>query len=341
MKYSLIVPVYNVAPFLADCIKSLFNQDNMILGEDYEVIFVNDGSTDTSLEVLKSNLPLNTGGGIVVIDQCNSGVSAARNNGLANARGEYVWFIDSDDFIAPNSLVLITHILDCKKYDIVSIKRKTVQEQQKYTREEVLSLQKQVMRQKGANTAINYIVKRKYLLDNEIYFNEKMAYGEDHLWCFWINFFISMEIPRISETIYFYRLRSGSAMHDISTAAKDRHFQSMMVMLGDYRKTLNRYENKYDEVKISNLRHRISWTVDNVLMDAVRMPQQRCHEIYRQLNSQGLINYKLNYNRLSLNSGFKGFLISLISLPIRIKPYYILLNFIFRKLKLKRSFQKE
>lgn len=62
MKYSLIVPVYNVAPFLADCIKSLFNQDNMILGEDYEVIFVNDGSTDTSLEVLKSNLPLNTGG---------------------------------------------------------------------------------------------------------------------------------------------------------------------------------------------------------------------------------------------------------------------------------------
>lgn len=52
MKYSLILPVYNVAPFLDDCINSLMNQYEMTLGIDYEIIFVNDGSTDNSLDII-------------------------------------------------------------------------------------------------------------------------------------------------------------------------------------------------------------------------------------------------------------------------------------------------
>lgn len=99
MKVSIIIPVYNVAKWLPECLDSVLNQGWKV-GKDYEVICVNDGSTDNSLKVLCGYEK----DGITILNKKNGGVSSARNLGIDAAQGEYIWMVDSDDFIAPNVL---------------------------------------------------------------------------------------------------------------------------------------------------------------------------------------------------------------------------------------------
>ena len=92
IKISFILPSYNVAPYLEPCVKSI-EQQNI---HDYEIIIVDDGSTDNTLDVATALATQNQA--IVVIHQENGGVSKARNVGLAKAQGLYVAFLDPDDF---------------------------------------------------------------------------------------------------------------------------------------------------------------------------------------------------------------------------------------------------
>ena len=98
LRISVIVPVYNVKPYLEPCILSILNQQY----DDFECILINDGSTDGSEELCNELQLLDSR--IQIIHQSNQGVSAARNRGLDTATGEYVAFIDSDDWIDPDSL---------------------------------------------------------------------------------------------------------------------------------------------------------------------------------------------------------------------------------------------
>lgn len=103
MKLSLIIPVYNVEKYISKCLSSCLNQN--ILSTDYEIIVVNDGSPDNSLNIINSFVLKYDN--IRVVTQENQGLSVARNNGLNVSKGEYVWFIDSDDSIEENCLAEI------------------------------------------------------------------------------------------------------------------------------------------------------------------------------------------------------------------------------------------
>lgn len=94
-KISIIVPIYNAEQFLEKCILSIINQEYTNL----EIILVNDGSTDNSLEICNSYSKIDDR--IIVIDKQNGGVSSARNCGLDVATGDHIGFVDSDDFISP------------------------------------------------------------------------------------------------------------------------------------------------------------------------------------------------------------------------------------------------
>ena len=130
MKLSIIVPIYNVAPYLRKCVDSLLAQDI----SDYEIILVDDGSTDDSgviadeisntfrLSPLASRLQLR------VIHQSNAGLSAARNTGIATAQGEYIMFVDSDDYLQPNVLgTLMEQVgrdnLDVLRFDYQNVRQ--------------------------------------------------------------------------------------------------------------------------------------------------------------------------------------------------------------------------
>ena len=92
-KFSIIIPVYNVEKYLKKCLESIKNQSY----KDYEVIIVNDGSTDKSKDILDEY-------DYKVINQKNQGLSVARNNGVKKAKGEYLIFVDSDDYIEKDLL---------------------------------------------------------------------------------------------------------------------------------------------------------------------------------------------------------------------------------------------
>lgn len=100
LKISVIVAVYNVEAFLNKCLDSILKQT--IPMEDYEVLIINDGSTDNSTKII--NAYVENYFNFRSIDQKNSGLSAARNTGIENAKGEYIVFIDGDDFIEPTYL---------------------------------------------------------------------------------------------------------------------------------------------------------------------------------------------------------------------------------------------
>ncbi|MBN2611609.1 MAG: glycosyltransferase family 2 protein [Bacteroidales bacterium] len=108
---SIIIPIYNVEPYVERCIRSLENQD--INKKEYEIICVNDGSPDNSQSVVeKMQQEFDN---IILINQENQGVSRARNNGIERASGKYILFIDPDDYIDADSLKSVLERAD--KYD--------------------------------------------------------------------------------------------------------------------------------------------------------------------------------------------------------------------------------
>ena len=110
---SIIVPIYNVEKFLEECIQSIINQTY----KKIEIILVNDGSTDNSYDIcLKYQKKDNR---IHVINKINGGLSSARNTGLSKARGEYVVFIDSDDFIDSAMIEILVDLIEKESADIV------------------------------------------------------------------------------------------------------------------------------------------------------------------------------------------------------------------------------
>ena len=113
-KVSIIIPVYNVEPYLAQCLDSAVNQDY----DNLEIIAINDGSTDASLEILETFRARH--GNLIVRSIKNQGLSIARNTGLELATGEYILFVDSDDFLERQAVSTCVEIFRRQQVDMVS-----------------------------------------------------------------------------------------------------------------------------------------------------------------------------------------------------------------------------
>jgi|688.fasta_scaffold216731_2 glycosyltransferase involved in cell wall biosynthesis len=113
MKFSIIVPVFNVKEYLVRCLDSLVYQNF----QDFEIVIVNDGSTDGS-DIICNNY-IKKYSNIKLINQSNSGLSSARNTGLKNSSGEYILFVDSDDFIESDTLSTFSKYLNDNKFDVI------------------------------------------------------------------------------------------------------------------------------------------------------------------------------------------------------------------------------
>lgn len=114
MRLSIIVPAYKVRDFIAKCLSSLEQQD--IPHSDYEIIVINDGSPDDSADIvtrMQADYP-----NILLLNQTNQGVSVARNNGIAQARGKYIMAIDPDDYVLTNTFKRILDKADAQQLDV-------------------------------------------------------------------------------------------------------------------------------------------------------------------------------------------------------------------------------
>lgn len=115
LKLSIVIPVYNVELYIAKCLDSCLQQD--IMADEYEIIVVNDGSPDKSVAIINDYLQRFPN--VRLVNRENGGLSAARNTGLKEAKGEYVWFVDSDDWIEPNVLKHLTDKAYKEKLDVL------------------------------------------------------------------------------------------------------------------------------------------------------------------------------------------------------------------------------
>ena len=123
MKLSLIIPIYNVERYVARCLQSCLCQP-FVTPADYELVIVNDGTQDHSMDIVEEITQGHTN--VTLIYQQNQGLSMARNAGLRVAKGEYVWFIDSDDWIEEGCLYEIIRCLCETKVDILQLQYRNV-----------------------------------------------------------------------------------------------------------------------------------------------------------------------------------------------------------------------
>lgn len=121
-KISVIIPVYNVEKYLCECINSIINQTF----KDFEIIFVDDGSTDKTLQILKNYKDNDTR--IFILQQHHSGAAEARNNGIKLARGKYIQFLDSDDYFEPTMLEELYHNAEKYNADLTVCSAKKINE---------------------------------------------------------------------------------------------------------------------------------------------------------------------------------------------------------------------
>lgn len=170
MKLSIVIPVYNVEPYIEKCIKSVLNQNISV--NDYEIIIVNDGTPDRSMSIIDTIVK--DAPNVHIISQQNQGLSVARNNGLAKASGEYVWFVDSDDWIEPNCLLEICNQLD-GNLDFLQIQyRYTFDNPEKNTDAKICSIKesisgKEQLRRGGVDIPVQFsIYRRKFLEENSL-----------------------------------------------------------------------------------------------------------------------------------------------------------------------------
>ena len=213
MRFSIIVPVYNVADFLQGCIDSILANDC----SDCELILVDDGSTDGRCPAICDENAARHPELIRVIHQANQGLGGARNTGLEAARGEYVFFVDSDDTIAPESLQVLRETVECTHAEICSFNLRThdgqgsgeaVEISRQYDAPFTLAEHPEFLLSLPAAWA--RIWKRELFLRTGIRYPSRVWY-EDIRTSTKL-FAVADSIVTLPQTLYFYLARPGSIM---------------------------------------------------------------------------------------------------------------------------------
>lgn len=173
MKLSIIIPVYNVEQYIGRCLQSCLSQPHVTPGE-YELVIVNDGTKDNSMAIVEEMTRGCTN--VTIINQQNQGLSMARNAGLKAAQGEYVWFIDSDDWIEDNCLHGIIERLERTKVDVLQLQYKNVYNDdipndEHYSTIKGIGNSKKWMVENTYFTAVQFMIyRREFLLQNNLQF---------------------------------------------------------------------------------------------------------------------------------------------------------------------------
>ena len=184
-KVSIVVPIYNSEKELPRCIDSILRQTYL----DFELILINDGSKDGSLNILKEYEQKDKR--VIVIDNENNGVSETRNIGIRRASGDYIAFVDSDDYIESDMMEALVKSIEEQNADLVICGLLKGQEVKTSTQtfEYNVSLDKRDIalkvldRLNGTyiNSPINKLYKKSILIDNNIYMDNTIDLGEDLL----------------------------------------------------------------------------------------------------------------------------------------------------------------
>lgn len=221
MKYSVIIPIYNAEKTLRRCLDSLMPQ----LNNDIEVILVNDGSKDASDDICMDYVEKSSC--FKYFEQKNSGVSVARNKGINNANGDYIVFIDSDDYVFSDMFELINNYSLHNDYDLLvsdlffEDKNKDKPETrivfESKEMDEIIEKVSNMICNKRINAPLGKVYKRSIIKEFEILFPEGCSIAEDR--AFNISYAIHIKsLAVISGSFYCY---AGNSQDSLSRTVRD------------------------------------------------------------------------------------------------------------------------
>ena len=316
MKLSLIIPVYNTAKYLRKCLDSCLNQN--IAKIDYEIILINDGSTDESHSICLAYIQKYSN--FKYIQQGNSGQSVARNKGIEMAIGEYIWFIDSDDWIKSNCFNSIIALCESHNLDILRVGFKKVNEEDTNEKNDsilstTLSIKngKEILKSNFVFGPPLYIFKRSYLIKNQLTFYPNI-FHEDNEFTPKALYFAN----RIGDTeavFYYYLTRNGSTTLSVNPK---KCFDLLIVC-----QSLVKFSKQMEADLQPYINNVISTSINSILSHAMKIDTVSKIELKRQLS---LNNNLFGHMRKAKNIKFKieGFLFFLF--PNNILELYRLLK---------------
>lgn len=278
MKFSIVVPVYNVEDYLEQCLESLQAQDF----QDFEAVCVNDGSTDNSRRILaewEERFPQ-----MKVIDRENGGLSAARNTGLKASTGEYVVFVDSDDWVEPTMLSRLAdetngedmvcfacQRTDNEKFDVM--KREQGNGWDYFNRHALEH------REVAFVCVWQRCYRRQFLLDNDLWFREGILHEDNQFTprvCL-----KAQNIKVIPDVLYNYRIRPGSIMTTRGLRSKES-----LVLIANELSALFEKENDIEKTVIYQALtqcYQMSF-LDNSREDNAHLQQMVDWKLYRKVS---------------------------------------------------------
>ena len=252
----MVVPVYNVEKYLSQCLDSLVNQTY----KNIEIICVNDGSTDKSGDILEEYQKKDSR--IKVVSQPNGGLSKARNTGMMNAQGEYIGFVDSDDWCNPEMYGKLYDLTIGAQVDFVmcgmtlyDMKKDAYESENQYFSLGMLEdewegkiCEDEYFKEKALKfnvTACNKLFRRDFLVSNQLAFREKL-FHEDEFFFLDIYPFVK-KFAFTKKQFYIYRVNSGNTiMSNYDNRRNDFlkfiKYQAEQVALYEW---LDSYESKF------------------------------------------------------------------------------------------------
>lgn len=256
MRFSVVIPAYNVADYLEKCVASVAAQSC----EDWEAILVDDGSTDGATGALCDALAARHGGKIRVIHQSNGGLGAARNTGMEAARGDYLVFLDSDDYIAPDMLECLAARIDATHCDIYTFgffvdadgtisapHLDDLPVGKPFTMEEYPKLLL------ATPNAWNRAYRREFFLESGVRYPGRVWF-EDIRTTMKL-FALAESVEAIDRALYYYVVRQGSITRSASADRNCEILEAFDDLLGFYRSRglYERYENELCRLAIDHV----------------------------------------------------------------------------------------
>lgn len=286
--FSIIVPVYNVKDYLTQCIESIISQDY----EDYEILLIDDGSNDGSESLCdKFETKLSH---CKVFHKANGGLSDARNVGLQEARGSYIWFIDSDDYLIDDkAFSKVADVIREEKVDVVLFSYKKYYEQSNVYSQSIISEVSDIRDVKelirtNAYKALgcNKVVKHDLIIKNKMYFPIG-RFGEDLGWCADLLAYANGSMALCESDLFAYRQRLGSITNNKSRQHRMQHIGDTLFLINESLRKYNLGMNTEDENSL--IGHYLAYEFSWLLGEAYNYWKEYSKEIKR-------LSFILDYN---------------------------------------------
>ena len=224
---SIIIPCYKVEKYLRQCLNSVLKQTL----KNIEIICINDGSPDNSLSIMREYAAIDKR--IVIIDQENQGLSCARNNAISIAKGEYMWYVDSDDWIRKDACEILYKKAKENSLDVLNLARVNYDDetgkykQLRWQKMDYVNSDKEIFSKDEVDgfienipiSAVGYLYRRQFISDHDILFPEKLLFED--------NYFLRKSLIFVrrfgieSKVLYFKRTHAGAITRNIANFFAD------------------------------------------------------------------------------------------------------------------------